>query len=700
MADDKKFSVDPELLNEFIAESEEFLSEIEDLFVSLESDPDNTDIIGSIFRPIHSIKGNSAFFGLMDVQKLAHSMEDVLDLLRKEIRKTDKPVIDLLLAGTDMLGSMMKSVRGGSYEHPDKKALSVLLERLEDYKNGNPLEKLFIKMRDGLSKAAVISEQNGQTEIKEIIQELIGEISREEHDQKPVRESLENESINHENDFFAVLDKIASINDWSDIESESFRRELKDEINELIKKFPSGEARKILEALEEDTSVVLDSIGPDPILADIIEGALVKLREYALPSGNVEESDVKKQNAASVRSMRVAEESIDHFLTYVGELVVVGEMFGHIYKKLYSLDKENKIQGEFRQTYDLFSGLSQKLQKSIMSIRKVPVKSLLHKAPRIVRDIASKTNKRIKVSLVGENIQVDKSLIETLEAPLTHLVRNAADHGIEPAQEREDFGKNPEGLIKITVSEDKDSIILAVSDDGKGIPLDKIKKKGIEKGIIQDGTEPGEEEIMNVLFASGVSTAEKITDVSGRGVGMDVVKTEIEKRGGKITVSTEKENGSVFTVILPNSVTTQILDGFVIRLNGQFFVIPMDKIQESFKLEREMVRTIENRGECVIRHEEVLPLFRLSKIFGYEYDSSAEKAAAITVLTKHGKAALCVDSIVGVQQVVLKNVDGLKIDKDFFLGGAVMGDGSVAMVIELEKLFGEGMLNTVSENII
>ncbi|MBF0303238.1 MAG: chemotaxis protein CheW, partial [Desulfamplus sp.] len=397
-----------------------------------------------------------------------------------------------------------------------------------------------------------------------------------------------------------------------------------------------------------------------------------------------------ERNLEADKTMRVSEKSIDSFLEYVGELVVVEEMFNYLQKKFASLSLDQNIAKNFKRVIETFSTLSDSLRNSILEIRSVPAQALLQKAPRIIRTVADDAGKVVDVTIEGENIRIDKSYVELLDAPLTHIVRNAVDHGIEPPSERISAGKSEKGSVKITVQENRENIELIVSEDGRGLNLPAIAAKAAEMGLIARGQKLDENKIIDMLFMSGVSTAKEVTDVSGRGVGMDVVKKNIDSAGGFINVETREGHGTTFKITLPKSVSTQIVDGFLVKSGNETYVLPMEIIGESFVPDKKDISTVSGgKGEMVLRRGVLMSVVHLSKVLGMDNCADISEPidkVMITIEMGEKNYALCVDDILGVQKVVVKHVEALPVERDCFEGAAMMGDGSVAMIISVDGL--------------
>ncbi len=390
------------------------------------------------------------------------------------------------------------------------------------------------------------------------------------------------------------------------------------------------------------------------------------------------------------RTMRVDEVRIDDFLDYVGELIILRAMFDNVGLRLEAGGDERELQKEYRRALEAFGDLSLSLQRSIMEIRRVPVDVVVRRSHRIVRDSAARLGKLAQAHLTGMDVAIDKSLIEAFEAPLIHIVRNAVAHGIEDPTVRAQAGKERVGNIQIDVVERDDSIVVTVSDDGAGIDAAALKKKAIAQGHTDARTAASmsDSEAQELIFLPGLTTASEVDELSGRGVGMDVVKSNVEGLGGAIEISSARGYGTTVTMILPRKVVVKIIDGFLVRVSNQRFVLPLDRIQESFRPEPDEVYAVSGEGDCVRRRGRLVSLVRLSDTFQLG-GQKAQPSKSIVVVVEMGREeprGLMVDEVLGVQQVVVREVDGVDVSAQVFSGGAVLGDGKVAMVVDVEQL--------------
>ncbi len=604
--------IDPELLAEFCDESQEELASLDSLFVSLGENPSCVETITAIFRPMHTIKGNSAFFGLMKVKKLAHELETLLSQAKEGKLTADDNVINILLRGTDMLRQMLDRASRSEPELTAPEAFDELIAAIEAAKSADSGSQLWQKV-----SAAV-----------EDIQDRINDL---------------------DNEFAQKLIKLF------------------DSLNQIQK--GSGDKKDKPKKNHSDNNTVSDTQPNDENQPD-------------QPPGDQQE----KNKTETRKTMRISEDAIDKFLGYVGELVVVGQMYSHLQKDISDSNRRHAVAKDFRTVNETFNDLSENLQKSIMEIRKVPVKGLLQKVPRMVRDIASAAGKDIQVKLQGQDIQVDKSIMEALDGPLTHMARNAADHGIETVEERKAAGKNTKGTITVSVTETSDDISLSIIDDGKGLNFDALREKAVKLAMIEPDQELTRRQVTDLIFMSGLSTAQKVTDVSGRGVGMDVVRQNIENANGKIIVESEQSKGSKFTIKLPKSVSTQITDGLLIELAGGCYVIPLDKVLETFHVPAQSIKTVKEKGKCVMNHASLLPVVELSGRFGLSSQNEKQEFTLVAIESRGKTVAVEVDNVIGTQRVVLKTVQGINFSSNLFKAASIMGDGKVAMVLDVDNI--------------
>ena len=613
---DTELNVDAELRVEFVDESLDLLADLESLFIKLEHDPDDPDTVQAIFRPIHSVKGNSSFFDFHAVKNLSHEMETLLDLVRKKALGVTPPMVSALLDGTDALRVMLRRGRNNAPEIEDRAAYESLVDRV---------------------KAIARSEVTVASLCRSLVPRL---------------RTLQGE--------------FGATNLSLDVQLVEILQQLTPHIGE-----PDTAATQAPAASPAT-----------PVSAEPPTGA-----EPATEA----KANVEKKGDEPGKTMRVSEQHVDTFLAFVGELLVVGDMFNDLASRMENKAELRTFQTTFRRIIQTFEKLSSELQTSIMSIRLVSVKGLLQRVPRIVRDVTANSRKEIDVQIEGEHIEVDKSLIDLMDAPLTHMVRNAADHGIELTESRLAAGKPPAGCIRVCIEEHGGSVSLVVEDDGAGLDFDAIQRKATAIGLVPEGKALTHQDVVDFLFCSGVSTADEVTDVSGRGVGMDVVKRMVEDAGGTIQVSSVPTEGTRFEISVPKSVTTQIVPGFLVEAAGQRFVFPMSKVLETVRVNLGDIHDVPNQGRCFTHHGEILTILGIKELLQLEGAGTPQRDYELVVVlsTRSGSFAAAVDDALGLQKVVLRRIRGLPELTEAIAGGALMGDGSVALILDVDKLRGE-----------
>jgi two-component system chemotaxis sensor kinase CheA len=575
-----RYDIDPELLANFLDESEESVATLDSLFIELEQKPKDKEIIGSIFRVAHSIKGLSAFLNLKAIKELTHEMETVLDNVRDDKLCINSLVIDWLLAGFDEVSRMLTRVRAGKSQIEDE----------------NELRK------------------------------LIGEIRQ-----------LADSSIQEAN-------------------------------------------KSISKALSDVTNGVEAVSQHAEELDEAHEGIIEEIAEAR-----------KDEAKATGRTMRVSEEKVDVFMQYVGDLIATSESFNLLQERIDNTS-DNQLAKEFKDVNSGFNQLSDKLQKSLLAIRKVPARNLVQKIPRMVRDLANSLGKKVQVEVTGQDVQIDKSMIEALESPINHLVRNCVDHGIETPQERQQAGKSEIGTIKIDITEDGDNVIIQIHDDGAGIDIEKIRKKAVQMDLttVEQAETLSNSEVLQFILSSGFSTARKVTDVSGRGVGMDVVRTNVESLKGTIDLESTYGQSSTVTLHLPSSLTVLVVDAMLAGIGDQQYIIKLEDIHEAICPEPEEITTVTGRAEYLHVRGRIYPLIRLHELFEIETEfTDPAEAMVILTHTEDRCAGILVDRILGQQRAVVKDLQGQFSYLKTITGTAILANTKVGLVLDIPGILNE-----------
>jgi two-component system chemotaxis sensor kinase CheA len=691
-------TADLDMMVGFIDEAMDDLYSVVQNFLNLRSSGYDESTVQLLFRVFHSIKGNAAYFNLTEIKELSHAIEQVMDGIRQKKLSITDMVIDLLIDGSNGVSKAFEEIRsnGTKAKIPDsvenaKKAILDFLKNGENENNGDSLKVI----EEILEDLSAIKEDNSaiSNTIKKYEERLIklNSANKKETAQKP-SEYQELEKIMKDGKSYPSGDKIFG---QIRVLIETLRQFISD----------SGDSNKIINEMLDNISIAEMTIGMDPLIRTTILEQMEKLT-ITIPAGQDVNSDSHKetekekkiteqpvqQTQATAKTMRISEESVDNFLAFVGELVIVEDMYmnlGSMANQTKNIRKEDVV-AELKKITETFSQLSRNLQKSIMEIRKVPIDQIFKRMPKIVNEVAAKTGKRIKVEIEGGDLRIDKTILEILESPLVHMTRNAADHGIEKQDVREAAGKEKEGTITLCAVEKSGVVTVTIKDDGAGLNLEKLRAKAIELGIMSEAELFDQEKIIGVMFASGVSTASEVTDISGRGVGMDVVKKNLEKANGKIYTHTDQGIGTTFILTIPSVMTTQIMQGFVVRTETDRFILPLECIEASISVGEAHIESINEKGHVLQFKEGVIPVQRLSEAVepvGAEF--SAQPKEIIVIMRNKGVyQAFVVSAVVGIHQIVKKDLTLPQEFAENISGSAIMGDGIVSLLLNIDALMG------------
>lgn len=684
---------DPALLASFLDESLESLGGLEARMVDLDSAQDVRAEIEAIFRPVHTLKGNAPFFGFMEIQRLAHNLETVLDHLRKGILTRSQAITDVLFAGLDGLRGCVDRIRAGEPEVVDSAAFSALVDRLALFGNNapssDPWSRVFANLAD-IEKNADQLDPITQSQLSKVRLDLT--TLRGGSSTVPASQ--------HSNDRVSAIRQRLSKPLDTTLDAASAEAVVAD-LKAIRAACQDAEQAKLLDNTLETCRIFIDSVGFDDMmrksvleLLDTVSHAPTAVAPTASDSALSPTTDVGSErrsrptSESHAKSMRVSEAAVDGFLVHVGEMQVISDRFEYLQQRMTASAIDPILTRDMRQAVTSFSILSTDLQRSIMEVRQVPVRSLLQKAPRLARDIAKAKGKDIAVVTHGEATELDKGRIDLLDGPLTHLVRNCADHGIETPEKRRLANKPERGTITLSASVKDGWFHLDISDDGAGLDLDAIRRKGESLGLLKPGVLMDEQTIVDLIFASGLSTATAVTDVSGRGVGMDVVKQQIKEVGGSVTVVTTRGKGTTFSLKIPSAVSTQIISAFLIRDGTAVFALPLDVVRELFVDQQAPCNVISG---VIVRNDLMLPVAPLGQILGQmsTADEAQDRRRVFVTIEFNGRnVAVTVDEMLGVRRLVIRPLTGVTTDASQlpFQGAALLGDGQLALVVDPGRL--------------
>lgn len=685
-----------ELKEDFLEESLQLLEDSEQAFLALENDKDSTDLLDQIFRLAHNLKGTSRAVGFGEVAEFTHEMENlILKLKTGEMEVTDF-VVTVLLECNDHITHMIHTLKDDIEATFDS---TEIIAKIVGVLSGD------ITGEDSTAAEVHVAEESFSEESFDEVEEVTPAV--EEFDSVPSADMFE-ESSSFEDDFAAALDTEeapAMVEDAGDNDVEisasalESLRELGLEDDSILKELElkTAPVEKLDEGLTikkgEDIVAQTKPEIPAEVSGPMAEVTEIKKKPAApAPAANKPSSPVKKKSEDE--SIRVALSRVEKLNNVVGELVILQTVLD---QRRFTAIHDGLANKSIAQ----LGKLSKEIQEISMSLRMVPLKATLQKMNRIVRDTSKTLNKNVKLHLVGEDTEIDKTVLENLSDPLVHIVRNAVDHGLESTEGRIKAGKSEVGNVEIKAFHEGNNLVIQINDDGGGIDHNVIRAKAIEKGLINPNKEIPAHEMIQYIFHPGFSTKEQVTEVSGRGVGMDVVKTNIEGMSGSIEVRTEMGKGSTFKVCLP--LTMAIIDGMVVRVGSEKYIIPLSQVHESLKPSKEIINSITGFGECLNLRGEVLPLFNIGKTLSRKMDDgeSSDKIAIIIHNSSFNYAVL-VDDILHQQQVVIKKLGDEIRSRKGFMGSSILGDGKPSFILDLNELYSGSLKknnNSIKENV-
>lgn len=672
----------------FFDESDEHLDDMEQLLMSLDVESPDPEELNSIFRAAHSIKGGSGIFGFDALMNLTHVMENLLDKARNNELSVTADIVNVLLETLDVLKDTLNAYRDETPVPED--SIAERIKILNGVINGQSTDAA-PGDGDDASEVSV----NAQNESAQ--DDSFGFFDDEPNsaieaaddsfgffDNEPVNEALSHgdntKSENNDDDGFGFFDDEIS-NNTVDAQTETTKAETA-EVEQGFGFFEDAPS-----ATNINTSLEIASSNNAQSASTQLNTATTSNNDKAPTSGvaptttqakTPPKPPAKKSTARESASIRVDTTKIDAMVNLVGELVITQSMLS-----LIGQDVEGQVGERLQLAIDELQRNTREIQESVMSMRMLPLTATFNRFPRLVRDLAGKLGKQVELVLQGGSTEIDKSLIEKIVDPLTHLVRNSIDHGIEMPDKRVAAGKPEKGTVILSAEQKGGSIIISIIDDGGGLHRDKILDKARSNGLTVSDDMP-DSEVWQLIFQPGFSTAEAITDVSGRGVGMDVVRRNIESIGGRIDIESSAGEGSAFFIHLP--LTLAIVDGMCVSVGKQIFVIPLLNIIESFQPTKQQLKTLGNDTVLYIR-DQYWPLVPLYDFMEVE-DAALSPTEGIVVLLESSKKrfGVLVDALVGQQQVVIKSLEEHYRKVAGIAGATIMGDGKVALIIDADSI--------------
>ena len=734
------------LLKDFFEEAFDMLDRLEQNILILDKDRNNTDAIQEIFRAVHTLKGSAGAVELFDTQKYAHRFEDLLDLIRNNQIKVDDKTIDILLKGIDILKEL---INGASEEKEYSGNIEEEIKNLENFKNLKLSGAISESVNTKSEKDSISVSVGGKYDNLNFDNDILDSIR--EGIENGLKTKLVFVKFNAESPMKTVGgvqvyvelkdsgDIIASVPPLQNLEGDEFYQnviyviETAEEDESIIKNITLPE--------------ITEEIKIEEFILEEYEKFLIDKKDKALEKAQAQakiEKDTKHERQSSF--LRVESDRIDDMMNQVGELVTNKSSYEQydddltsytkiieygindirkyykdsviqILRKLeYYVNKKeikdlrnsyldgfnNKLidmvkmeedlketLDKFRNSYQLLTRVTNDLQETVMKIRMLPIAQTFNRFPRLIRDLSRDLGKEVKLEMSGEETELDKSVIEVLVDPLIHIVRNAMDHGIEMPEEREKAGKPRVGTISLSASHNGNLIVIKISDDGKGMSPQKIFENAIKKGLVSADAKLTEKQMLEYIFAPGFSTATKVTNLSGRGVGMDVVKKSLDKINGTVGIETELGKGSTFFLRIP--LTVAIIQALIVDAEKEYYAIPINSISETLKIGVDDIQNLEGTEVIKIR-EDVINVLSVKELFKLptRYESHIKSYYAVILASEDKKVALLVNNLIGGQDIVIKTLKDKVTRVEGISGATILGDGTVSFILDIQTIVGLG----------
>jgi len=728
----------------YVSDMREQLRNMNRSFVELEHDPGNIDLLNEIFRAAHTLKGNSATMEYDDVARLAHEMENLLDKIRNKDITIDQEIMDILFESFDAIESMIESISNNEEVMETAAIIEKLgqilkvnetedVDKTQDVDKAkfidnvkavgqddeldlsmDELKKITVAMTSGMTVYEIIVTIDDSCKLRSVKAtivirnlEKIGDKIAVYPDEQAIKATNPGKFhviLASDSEIDIIRDVGLSVSEISDIEvkvivgedEENHEFDL-DSLEEfeitqepLTVEEPVGpktlkpkavESKTLKPKAVEPKAVEPKAVEPKAVEPKAIEPKMVKpVPETALSIPK--KSETKKPSVSppqTVRNIRVNIQQLDSLMNHVGELVISKVGLEHMASK-YEIP-------ELTESVAHLNRIVEELQEEVMEIRMVPVDQIFSKYPRIIRDLSKSSGKKVRLVIEGGDIELDRTVLDGINDPLLHILRNCVDHGIETTKERTDAGKPEEGTVLLKAIREKNHFNIEISDDGAGINPDVIRESAISRGFISrdEAVAMSDDDLISILFQPGFSTAKTVTDISGRGVGMDVVGRDIEKLGGNIKIDSTPGKGTSIRLKLP--LTLAIIKALLVRVGNNIYILPINNVLESFRINEDQIKMVDKKETCILR-DEVIPLVRLNQLFEIESNDKDIGNDFFVIIVEHGDkhVGLIVDELVGQQEVVIKSLGASLGRVQGFAGATIIKDGSVALILDTNSL--------------
>lgn len=649
----------------FFEEATELLAELETCLLRLEENPTDHELLNTIFRCAHSMKGGSATFGFPEIAQFTHGLETLLDKLREGQLQVTAELCELLFKCNDQLRLLLDSAMGAKIKVPDGAPLTEKITSICASANG-----MMQQPKECQAAPEPLDEGFGVWDLPK--QYYLRFVPGPDVFKSGADPLLILRNLREIADIRSIICDASDLPSIEELDPETCY--LKWEID-LTTDLSRDEILDLFDFAADESEIILREVGdvkPESATA-------------VVPSASAAVSDVASGASAGtskpdVASLRVSADKIDGLVNLVGELVICQSMLAEATRD-FTMDKLPKL----LETVTSMERASREMQERVMGIRLLPVKQAFARFPRLIRDLSAVCHKKIELKTVGEETELDKTLIEALGDPLTHLIRNSIDHGLETPEERKAAGKSETGTIWLRSFYDGGGVVIEIEDDGRGLNREKLLSKAIDKGLVSSDDSLSDEQVYNLIFHPGFSTAAKVTDLSGRGVGMDIVKQAVSAIGGTIKVKAEPGKGVSTSMRLP--LTMAILEGQSMSIGDTVYILPLTSIIESLRPKEEDLHDIAQLGEVVSVRGEYLKVLRLHEVFSIEPKIVNPWEGSLVLVESDGKkVALLADELIGQGQIVIKSLEANYRKVDGIMGATILGDGQVALIVDVPGL--------------
>lgn len=677
-------------VNLFVEESNEYLQNMNEILLELEKDISNISLINEMFRIAHTLKGMSGTMGFSNMADLTHEMENVLDSIRNEKLLLDGDIVDVLFECFDTLDEAVNYIANNGKENDSDN--SELIRKLKAIVNKDNKKELRSEgkkneAKDTINKDEVkdtINNEEINLQLDEYVLNIIDEASKKNLNAFNIHITLSSNCMLKSARAFVIFNTLEPFGDiiYSNPSTEDIEDEKFDFDFSLIY-VTQLDKESLIDKLNQVSEV-------EKVQIDKFETELAATKEVEI-NNNIDIDKVSNSKAEKIidnsstknnsnkvgKTVRVDIDKLDNLMNLVSELIIIKNRMEDLSA---TSNKEDTAQ-----VIEYLERITTNLNDAVMKVRMVPVERVFNRFPRMVRDLSKDLNKKVSLHMFGENTEVDRTVIDEIGDPLMHIIRNSIDHGIEKPEDRVKLGKPEEGNIVLKAYPDGNNVVIEVSDDGSGIDFDKVRDKSVKKGLISkdEADKLNEEELKNLLFEPGFSTSDKITEISGRGVGLDVVKNKVESVNGNVELESEKNKGTKFIIRIP--LTLAIIQALLIGIQDEIYAIPLSSIIEVISVDKESIRNIQGQ-EIMLYRGKTIPVVRLDKLIGIDFNDSTDEFIGVVVRKGKKQAVLLVTRLIGQQEIVIKSLGKYLSNIKYFSGATILGNGNISLILDVNSI--------------